>query len=294
VLERKAVATEKSLHHALAYKETMIKRSRVPIELSRFTYFHSSLHAHWQKSLTLSSFQFHSFSHSVLLSMLRQNPIEERKKMIAFTQSHFCRVFWSWENVARSRKSNTDPVLAWSLGCQLVSCNFHSSDENLTVADGLFRQNGNCGYVLKPPHLRENISQPPRPQKWSFRILSGHYLPPPKDVKAAGVASPLVKLSVYSGSVVEKCVAVRTRPARHAGLNHVVWNAPAYQVTLVAGSLVSFGVWHRMENGVEVFMGASVLPATCLREGYRSVALLDENHVRAGASSLLIHAVRHY
>jgi hypothetical protein len=294
VLREKACKKEKALQHALSYRTTMMKLTMVPIELSRLTYFHSSFHSNWEKSMMLSSFHFHSFSHNVLLSMLCQSPIETRKKMLAFTKRHLCRVFWPWENVASSRQSNTDPVLAWSLGCQLVSCNLHSADEYLTVADGLFRQNGNCGYVLKPPHLRDNISQPPRPQKWSFRILSGHHLPPPRDVKAAGVSSPLVKTCVYSGSEVETRVVIRTRPVRHAGLNHVIWNAPVYELTLNAGSLISFGVWHRMENGVEVFMGASVIPVACLREGYRSVALLDEDHVRAGASSLLIHALRHY
>jgi Phosphatidylinositol-specific phospholipase C, X domain/Phosphatidylinositol-specific phospholipase C, Y domain len=292
MLQRKAMAKEQAHSHALKYKETMSKLARVPIEMSRLTYFHSTRHAHWSKSIRLSSFQFHSFSQSILLSMLRKCPIGERKSVVAFTKSHLCRVFWPWESVGTSKRANVDPVLAWSLGCQLVSCNFHSADEALLVANGLFRQNGNCGYVLKPAHLREHLSQLARPQKWSFRILSGHNLLPPKDTKAAGVSSPLVKISVYSGSESETCISVRTRPARHGGLDQVIWDAPAQQVDLVSGSLVSFSVWHRKENGAELFMGASVLPSSCLREGYRSVALLDEDHVRAGASCLLIQAER--
>lgn len=36
-----------------------------------------------------------------------------------------------------------------------VALNFQTAGEGMDLNDGLFRQNGSCGYVLKPSFMRE-------------------------------------------------------------------------------------------------------------------------------------------
>ena len=50
----------------------------------------------------------------------------------------------------RVDSSNYNPILAWAVGCQLVALNFQTPDAPLVLNDGRFRENQQCGYVLKP------------------------------------------------------------------------------------------------------------------------------------------------
>ena len=54
---------------------------------------------------------------------------------------------------SRIDSSNYIPILAWSAGCQMAALNIQTPDEALLINDGRFRENGGCGYVLKPSIL---------------------------------------------------------------------------------------------------------------------------------------------
>lgn len=49
----------------------------------------------------------------------------------------------------------------------LVALNFQTAGEGMDLNDGLFSQNGRCGYVLKPSFMREveKTFDPEMPQK---------------------------------------------------------------------------------------------------------------------------------
>jgi len=64
--------------------------------------------------------------------------------------------------------SNYNPVPFWGAGCQMVSLNYQTNDTALQMNEALFRKNGGCGYVLKPPMLRSPHKVPFNPQKISF------------------------------------------------------------------------------------------------------------------------------
>ena len=55
---------------------------------------------------------------------------------------------------ARTDSSNYDPIPFWNAGCQVVALNYQTSGLQKSINDALFQVNGNCGYVLKPPTLR--------------------------------------------------------------------------------------------------------------------------------------------
>jgi phosphatidylinositol phospholipase C delta len=282
-LKAKSKTKKMAVERAKEYKAKMDMMVELPLDLARLTLLHSVKYLNWSRSLSLSNAQVHSFAHNVLLLMLDKNPEEEKRNLHAFSKSHLCRVFPSWKALQNKNFTNYDPVFAWSLGCQMVASNLHSADESLLVADGRFRQNGSCGYVLKPPYLLDNVSKTESDQRWSLQIICGRNLPRPSR-KVSGFASPMVKISVYSGSHKETRISYRTRPARHVGLNPVWTTSNKFELTIPipSVSMVAFSVWHVMDDGEEVFTGASALPASCLREGFRSVALFDENHTRMG------------
>lgn len=296
-LKLQAETKKLSVERAKEYKARMDTMKEIPVDLARSTLLHSSKHFNWSTSMSLSNAHVHSFAHNVLLLMLDKNPEEERRNLHSFTKNHLTRIFPSWKALQNKSFANYDPVFAWSLGCQLVSCNLHSPDESLLIADGRFRQNGSCGYVLKPPYLTDNASKVENDQRWSVQIVSGQHLPRPSSRKVAGPASPLVKISIYSGSAKETRISYRTKPVRRAGL-HPVWTTNnKFEVVIPnpSVSMVAFSVWHAMDDGGESFMGAACLPASGLREGIRSVALFDEHHSRPGeyqTASLLIRTTR--
>ncbi|KAG9349152.1 hypothetical protein JZ751_029475 [Albula glossodonta] len=66
----------------------------------------------------------------------------------------------------RTDSSNLYPQDMWNVGCQLVALNFQTAGEEMDLNDGLFSQNGCCGYVLKPKFMRscERRFDPENPQ----------------------------------------------------------------------------------------------------------------------------------
>ena len=55
---------------------------------------------------------------------------------------------------SRADSSNYDPQPLWNAGFQLVALNYQTQCEEMEINSGKFRQNGNCGYVLKPRSQR--------------------------------------------------------------------------------------------------------------------------------------------
>ena len=55
----------------------------------------------------------------------------------------------------RVNSSNLDPMGPWSAGNQMVALNYQTEDASMLLNHGLFLQNGQCGYVLKPRYMRE-------------------------------------------------------------------------------------------------------------------------------------------
>ena len=100
---------------------------------------------------------------------------------------------------SRVDSSNPKPLLAWAIGSQLVALNFQTHDAAMVINDGRFRENGCCGYVLKPGSiLRPDESQMVDQEiTLSIRILSGACLPKPKAEKVGEVIDPYVVIRVH-------------------------------------------------------------------------------------------------
>ena len=294
---------ESALKQAIEYKEKDDKISEIPMSLAAQVLLSKSKHRYWKKSLASSATNSHSFSHGVLDQMIELDP-QHPKKLKSFTKDHICRIFPSRSSDDFNATRNFDPLLPWSLGCQLVSLNYnYPEDASITKVDGRFRENGSCGYVLKPDFLTVNPSMHERQEFWRFNVLCGSYIPsPPSHGRKIGLSvssiNPFVKICVYEGSPGKQQIYEHQTPAvKKNGFNPIWDDKRDFDVAVANPSLsiVVFSVWHKAENGSEELIGSSTLPMSCLREGYRSVQLFDCDHTRPGSyayGSILVRAQR--
>lgn len=58
----------------------------------------------------------------------------------------------------RIDSSNMNPQDLWKYGCQIVSMNFQTAGLMMDLNTAWFRQNGSCGYVLRPAIMRQEVS----------------------------------------------------------------------------------------------------------------------------------------
>lgn len=58
----------------------------------------------------------------------------------------------------RIDSSNMNPQDLWKCGCQIVSMNFQTAGLMMDLNTAWFRQNGNCGFVLRPAIMRQEVS----------------------------------------------------------------------------------------------------------------------------------------
>lgn len=285
---------------AKAYKLKMDRLSPISVELALLTLLHSTKFKNWEKSMALPSSYVHSISAPSISQMLgKVDYISQRLQFSEFTSNHFLRTFPSWRHISKNKCWNYNSVVAHGLGCQLVSMNYHSSDEHLLLNEGRFRANGSCGYVLKPEELSLDVE---RIEKWKFTVLCATCLPPGekamgrKSLAPGGISyiSPFVRVSVYQGNDDDgkEGYTQQTAPANNNGLNPI-WkdgsnNEFEFCVKRPSVAMVMFTVWDSVTGD---FIAGSAVPINCIRGGYRSVALFDSLHSRSGPyafASLLV------
>ncbi|XP_055361671.1 1-phosphatidylinositol 4,5-bisphosphate phosphodiesterase delta-4-like isoform X3 [Betta splendens] len=123
------------------------------------------------KSVHFSSFK-HSRIHSKFYEVASFTESKARKHLkdagaefVLHNSRQLTRIYPSG---FRTDSSNFNPQEMWNAGCQFVALNFQTAGEGMDLNDGLFNQNGHCGYVLKPIFMREPGSgfDPEMPQNW--------------------------------------------------------------------------------------------------------------------------------
>ncbi|CAL5363867.1 unnamed protein product [Camellia sinensis] len=70
--------------------------------------------------------------------------------LVRFTQMNIIRVY---PKGTRVTSSNFQPLTAWMHGAQMVAFNMQGYGKSLCLMHGMFRSNGECGYVKKPDFL---------------------------------------------------------------------------------------------------------------------------------------------
>lgn len=270
----------------LAARAKVVKHGVAPA-LASLTLFHG----HKWKSFELSSrtptFYMHSFSESKVRSHSRQ---KRAARWIVYNQTHMSRTYPAGSRVD---SSNYNPLLAWSTGCQMAALNFQTEDAFLRLNDGRFRENGNCGYVLKPSSLmsKESFNGTPAALQLSIRVLCGSCLPKPKGLHSGDCIDPYVKVAVFDVKGDERPTNTEytTVPVPSNGY-FPIWSHDAFKFSVDnwAVAMLQVTVYDKQKDE---FIASASIPISCLRRGIRCVQLYDATNTRSGAfdfASLLL------
>lgn len=197
----------------------------------------------------------------------------------------------------RIDSSNMNPQDLWKCGCQIVSMNFQTAGLMMDLNTAWFRQNGNCGYVLRPAIMRQEVSYfsadtrdtvpGVSPQLLHVKVISGQNLPKPRGSGAKGdVVDPYVYVEIHG--IPADCAERRTRTVTQNGDNPVFDESFEFQINLPELAMVRFVVLDDDFIGDE-FIGQYTIPLECVQPGYRHVPLQSLTGEDLPHAKLFVH-----
>lgn len=132
---------------------------------------------------------------------------------LKYHQNQLSRVYPKGQRID---SSNYNPVQFWNVGSQMVALNYQTGDKAMQINSGRFRENGGCGYILKPDFMfdesydpnedLESIAKRLAPVKVMLRIVGARHL----CKSGRGTASPFVEIEVI-GAEIDSGVKLSTR-----------------------------------------------------------------------------------
>ncbi|XP_060104728.1 inactive phospholipase C-like protein 2 [Heteronotia binoei] len=219
---------------------------------------------------------------------------ENAGDFVNYNKRFLARVFPS---PMRIDSSNMNPQDFWKCGCQIVAMNFQTPGLMMDLNIGWFRQNGNCGYVLRPAIMREEVSffsantkdtvPGVSPQLLHVKIISGQNFPKPKGSGAKGdVVDPYVYVEIHG--IPADCAEQRTKTVHQNGDNPIFDESFEFQINLPELAMVRFVVLDDDYIGDE-FIGQYTIPFECLQTGYRHVPLQSLTGEALAHAFLFVH-----
>uniref|UniRef100_A0A3B4WU55 Phosphoinositide phospholipase C n=1 Tax=Seriola lalandi dorsalis TaxID=1841481 RepID=A0A3B4WU55_SERLL len=186
-----------------------------------------------------------------------------------------------YPNPMRIDSSNMNPQDLWKCGCQIVSMNFQTAGLMMDLNTAWFRQNGNCGYVLRPAIMRQEVSP------LIIQVISGQNLPRPRGSEAKGdVVDPYVYVEIHG--IPADCTERRTRTVIQNGDNPIFDESFEFQINLPELAMVRFVVLDDDFIGDD-FIGQYTISLECLQPGYRHVPLQSLTGEELPHAKLFVH-----
>ncbi|XP_012729702.2 inactive phospholipase C-like protein 2 [Fundulus heteroclitus] len=241
-------------------------------------------------SKTQKPWELCSFHESLALRLAGDSPGD----FVNHNKHFLSRVY---PNPMRIDSSNMNPQDLWKCGCQIVSMNFQTAGLMMDLNTAWFRQNGSCGYVLRPAIMRQEVSYfsaetkdtvpGVSPQLLHVKVISGQNLPKPKGSGAKGdVVDPYVYVEIHG--IPADCTERRTRTVTQNGDNPIFDESFEFQINLPELAMVRFVVLDDDYIGDE-FIGQYTIPLECLQPGYRHVPLQSLTGEDLPHSQLFVH-----
>ncbi|XP_026207789.1 1-phosphatidylinositol 4,5-bisphosphate phosphodiesterase delta-3-A isoform X2 [Anabas testudineus] len=231
-----------------------------------------------------------SFSESEALRFIKESGMS----FVRHNGHQLSRIYPSGQ---RLQSSNYNPQEMWNAGCQIVALNFQTPGEQMDLNHGRFMQNGQCGYILKPPFMYhpettfnpENVGGGPghRPVLLTVRIISAQQLPKPQWDKPSSIVDPQVWVEIHGVPI-----DIDKKKSHHVDNNgfNPRWDCTFnFTIHVPDLALVRFMVEDYDYTSRNDFLGQCTLPFTSLRTGYRHVRLLKLDGSSLSPSSLFIH-----
>uniref|UniRef100_A0A8C5JAY6 Phosphoinositide phospholipase C n=1 Tax=Junco hyemalis TaxID=40217 RepID=A0A8C5JAY6_JUNHY len=178
-----------------------------------------------------------------------------------------------------------------------VALNFQTAGMEMDLCDGLFSQNGSCGYVLKPPFMRDketlfNPSDPssregPGPITLTIQVISGQQLPKVANSKEGAIIDPLVRVEIYG--VPADQTHQETKYIENNGFNPRWDETLQFQLHVPELALIRFVVEDYDKTSRNDFVGQFTLAFANIKPGYRHIHLLSKDGTSIPPSSLFVH-----
>ncbi|XP_032841190.2 1-phosphatidylinositol 4,5-bisphosphate phosphodiesterase delta-4 isoform X2 [Tyto alba] len=201
--------------------------------------------------------------------------------------------------VLSSKQGTVPPSCPQPFPCHLlpVALNFQTAGTEMDLCDGLFSQNGGCGYVLKPPFMRDeetlfNPSDPgsregPGPITLTIQVISGQQLPKVANSKDGAVIDPLVRVEIHG--VPADQARQETKYIENNGFNPRWDETLQFQLHVPELALVRFVVEDYDKTSRNDFVGQFTLAFANIKPGYRHIHLLSKDGTSIPPSSLFVH-----
>uniref|UniRef100_A0A8C7Y4Y5 Phosphoinositide phospholipase C n=1 Tax=Oryzias sinensis TaxID=183150 RepID=A0A8C7Y4Y5_9TELE len=257
------------------------KKSKLSRELSdlvvycKSVHFHGFEHAHCHAKC----YEMSSFSESKAKKLGKEAGTE-------FVQYNTRQLSRTYPSGLRTDSSNYNPQDMWNVGCQIVALNFQTAGLEMDLNDGLFKQNGGCGYILKPDFMRDAIFHTKIQSKSQLLSNNGQQLPKVNQ-KEGSIVDPLVRVEIYG--VPQDQAKDETSHINNNGFNPV-WNATLnFVIHTPELALVRFVVEDYDKASRNDFIGQFTLPFTCIQPGYRHIHLLSKDGMAIPPSSLFVN-----
>ncbi|KAK1434841.1 hypothetical protein QVD17_00595 [Tagetes erecta] len=214
--------------------------------------------------------------------------------LVRFTQNNILRIY---PKGTRITSSNYKPLTGWMHGAQMIAFNMQGYGRSLSLMHGMFRANGNCGYVKKPDFLircgsNNEVFDPKAnlPPKTSLKMkiyMGDGWL---SDFKKThfDICSPpdfYTKVGI-AGASVDK---ITKRTKRKNNTWTPVWNEEfTFPLAVPELALLRIVVYDHNMAQKNNFAGQICLPVSELRPGIHAVPLCNRKGDQYGSTRLLM------
>ncbi|XP_037042281.1 1-phosphatidylinositol 4,5-bisphosphate phosphodiesterase gamma-1 [Bradysia coprophila] len=190
----------------------------------------------------------------------------------------------------RLDSSNFNPIPFWNVGSQMIALNYQTPDKPMQLNEAKFRDNGGCGYILKPKFMLNERFDPNdsntlvdvEEKTVNIRIIGARHLCKSR----SNVTNPSVEVEVV-GSTFDSGVKHRTRSVEN-GFNPI-WNELCeFHIKNPDFAMLRFEVQDEDMFGERNFIGQAVFPINCLRTGLRSISLKNKYSEDLELATLLV------
>ncbi|KAM3724347.1 1-phosphatidylinositol 4,5-bisphosphate phosphodiesterase delta-4 [Dirofilaria immitis] len=231
----------------------------------------------------------HSVNSSVSISETQIKKLMEiSESFTTYTSTHLVK---SYPKGLRQNSSNFCPIQSWIFGIQSVALNMQTNGKDMDLNSGLFRINGNCGYVLKPPILIHglNLSRVADTIRMimTLSVISGEYLPKPFS-KDGEIIDPYVIVEVLG--IPADCNKFQTKVINNNGF-YPVWN-DIFKFELRSPEMAMLRLCVKDYDTVsrDDFIGEFSIPISSIRPGYSIVNLYTGyDRILNSSAAILIH-----